>query len=83
MHLENVLACLGIAQDVKPKLKPTGAGSLVVAPVAKAGLSRYSSSSLNPAPSLQGHFRRSCRAMCIIYLVLAVPPKMQTLPKNS
>jgi molybdate transport system substrate-binding protein len=35
IHLSKVLERLGIAQDVKPKLKPMGAGSLVVGPVAK------------------------------------------------
>lgn len=35
VHLVSVLERLGIAQDVKPKLKPVGAGSLVVGPVAK------------------------------------------------
>ena len=35
MHLIGVLERLGIAQDVKPKLKPMNAGSLVVGPVAK------------------------------------------------
>jgi molybdate transport system substrate-binding protein len=35
VHLVSVLERLGIAQDVKPKLKPVSAGSLVVGPVAK------------------------------------------------
>jgi molybdate transport system substrate-binding protein len=35
VHLLSVLDRLGIAQDVKPKLKPMGAGSLVVGPVAR------------------------------------------------
>jgi molybdate transport system substrate-binding protein len=35
VHLVSVLDRLGIAQDVKPKLKPMGAGSLVVGPVAR------------------------------------------------
>lgn len=34
VHLAGVLERLGIAQDVRPKLKPVGAGSLVVGPVA-------------------------------------------------
>ena len=35
VHLVRVLDRLGIAQDVKPKLKPMAAGSLVVGPVAR------------------------------------------------
>jgi molybdate transport system substrate-binding protein len=35
VHLVSVLDRLGIAQDVKPKLRPMGAGSLVVGPVAR------------------------------------------------
>ena len=35
VHLVSVLERLGIAQDVKPKLKPMDAGSLVVGPVAR------------------------------------------------
>ena len=35
VHLIGVLERLGIAQDVKPKLKPMNAGSLVVGPVAR------------------------------------------------
>jgi molybdate transport system substrate-binding protein len=35
VHLIGLLDRLGIAQDVKPKLKPMGAGSLVVGPVAR------------------------------------------------
>jgi molybdate transport system substrate-binding protein len=34
-HLIGLIDRLGVATDVKPKLKPMGAGSLVVAPVAK------------------------------------------------
>jgi molybdate transport system substrate-binding protein len=34
VYLASLLERLGIAQDVKPKLKPMGAGSLVVGPVA-------------------------------------------------
>jgi molybdate transport system substrate-binding protein len=35
VHLIGLLEHLGIAQDVKPKLKPMGAGSLVAGPVAR------------------------------------------------
>jgi molybdate transport system substrate-binding protein len=35
VHLVSVLDRLGIAQDVKPKLRPMGAGSLVIGPVAR------------------------------------------------
>ena len=35
VHLVSVLDRLGIAQDVKPKLRPMSAGSLVVGPVAR------------------------------------------------
>jgi molybdate transport system substrate-binding protein len=35
VHLLGVIERLGIAAQIKPKLKPVGAGSLVVAPVAK------------------------------------------------
>ena len=35
IHLAGVLERLGVARDVKPKLKPVGAGSLVVGPVAR------------------------------------------------
>jgi molybdate transport system substrate-binding protein len=34
-HLMSLLERLGISQDIKPKLKPQGAGSLVVGPVAR------------------------------------------------
>ena len=35
IHLIGLIAQLGIAEQTKPKLKPMGAGSLVVGPVAK------------------------------------------------
>jgi len=35
VHLASVLERLGIAQDVKPRLRPMGAGSLVAGPVAR------------------------------------------------
>jgi molybdate transport system substrate-binding protein len=35
LYLAGLLDRLGVAQDVKPKLKPMGAGSLVVGPVAR------------------------------------------------
>ena len=82
IHLIGLLDRLGIAQDVKPKLKPMGAGSLVVGPVARGeveiGIVSIPFILAEPALNWRDRYRASCRIMSITHQALVLPPKTQT-----